>query len=1207
MPLRLKHLELNGYKSFASKADFMFSEGISAIVGPNGSGKSNVVDGIRWVLGEQSYSLLRGKKTEDMIFAGSDKRARAGMAQVTLTFDNSDGWLPIEFSEVAVSRRAHRDGSNDYLLNGQKVRLKDIHELLARCGLAERTYTIIGQGLIDNALALKAEERRALFEEAAGIGLYRDKREDSLRKLDATQRNLDRVLDILEEIRPRLGSLERQAKRARDYHVVKRELDSVLRTWYGFHWRRALAAVDAAAAAAAQAERELAAHQARQAEFDTQVGGLRARAQELRRALNETRGRLDSARSERESLARELAVAEERVRSLAAQRDAALAEIPALQAELTEQQTALAAARDELARVEAEVGQARVDLATAQAVAHDGEAARATLIRRDQEARAALAQAEHELASLRARAGHLRERQQALGESHAAALSEVERLAAEEATARERLTALGQEFATRQRARVAAEAAVSDAQAALRAAEAAQLAAAEDALRAHGELDRLQARQELMLQARAELAGFAAGARALQATDFPTHGVLGDMVEVPTEYEAAISAALGGYAEGLVVDDHSHAEEGLNKLGGEHGRAALLPIRSLNGTHKVSAPQADGVFGVAVDLLPDPGPLRPLLTSVLGNTVVVRDRSVARTVLEAVPYYATIVTLSGELFHAAGPVVGGRDGAPGALEAARVRRDLTAEIAAATEALTAAEARSTQSVADVANAGVALKAAQQALREAQDLERRSAVTRDSAALDAERAAQSAQTRRRALDQALQEATQLAASIDAAEAQIATQAQARDAAQAAGEAAAQSLATFSSEDAGAQLARAQSTAALADQTVANARERAADRARAHAAADRALAERQTRVERIDAELSQRAEADANASARVAELESVVSEATTALEPLTAELAELESDQTRLEASDSESRGTLHSAEKHNTDAQLDAARKQAELDNLRLRIEEDFGLVELEYTDASTGPTPLPFEALVDRLEIVDELPAEIEEQVNRRRNQMRRMGAINPDAEREFTEVRDRHDFLTTQVADLQTAQAQLRDVIAEMDGIMEREFKKTLEEVGGHFTHIFAQLFGGGSAKLMLTDPTNPSTSGVDISCKLPGKKAQGLSMLSGGERSLTACALVFALLKVSPTPFCVLDEVDAMLDEANVGRYRDMLNELAQTTQFIIVTHNRNTVQVADTVYGITMGVDSASQMISLKLDGERIAQANERRHEFAAMAAA
>ncbi len=1206
MPLRLKHLELNGYKSFASKADFIFSEGISAIVGPNGSGKSNVVDGIRWVLGEQSYSLLRGKKTEDMIFAGSDKRARAGMAQVTLTFDNSDGWLPIEFSEVAISRRAHRDGSNDYLLNGQKVRLKDIHELLARCGLAERTYTIIGQGLIDNALALKAEERRALFEEAAGIGLYRDRREDSLRKLDATQRNLDRVLDILEEIRPRLASLERQAKRARDYHVVKRELDSVLRTWYGYHWRRALAAVDAAVEAAARAEAELAAHQARQSEFDVQVGGLRARAQELRRALNATRGELDAARTEREALARDLAVAEERARSLAAQRDAAQAELPALQAELAEQTAALNAARDELARVEAEVGQARAELAAAQSIVHDGESAREALLRRDQESRAALARTDHELAALRARSAHLRERQQSLGETHLAAQAEVDRLLADEAAARERLTGLGQEFASRQHVRLAAETALAVAQAALRAAEAAQLAAAQDAFRAHGELDRLQARQELMLQARAELAGFAAGARALKAADFPSHGVLGDMVEVPAEYEAAISAALGGYAEGLVVDDHHHAEEGLNALGAEHGRAALLPIRSLNGTHKVTAPNAEGVFGVAVDLLADPGPLRPLLTSVLGNTVVVRDRDVARQVLESVPYYATVVTLAGELFHAAGPVVGGRDGAPGALEAARVRRDLTTEIAASTEALASAQARSTQSVVDVANANAGLKTAQQALREAQDAERRAAVARDSGALDAERAAQTAQSRRRSLDQALQEAAQLAASVDAAEAQIATQTAAREIEVATCESAARDLASFSVEDAGAVLARAQATAALAEQTVANARERAQDRARAQAAAERVTAERVSRIERAEAELAQRLEADAAARERVTELDAVVAQASAALEPLAAELSTLEGDQTRLEAVDAESRGTLHAAEKHNTDAQLEAARKQAELDNLRLRIEEDFGLIELEYSDASTGPTPLPFEALVDRLERIEELPEGAEEQVNRRRNQMRRMGAINPEAEREYNEVRDRHDFLTTQVADLQSAQGQLRDVIGEMDQIMEREFKKTLEEVGGHFTHIFAQLFGGGSAKLMLTDPTNPSTSGVDISCKLPGKKAQGLSMLSGGERSLTACALVFALLKVSPTPFCVLDEVDAMLDEANVGRYRDMLNELGQMTQFIIVTHNRNTVQVADTVYGITMGVDSASQMISLKLDGERLAHAGERKQEFAALPA-
>src|SRR5512141_3305112 len=237
--MHFKRLEIQGFKTFATRTVFEFRPGITAVVGPNGSGKSNIADAIRWVLGEQSYSLLRGKKTEDMIFSGSEQRPRAGMASATITFDNSDGWLPIDFSEVAITRRAYRDGQNEYLLNGQKVRLKEIAELLGRSGLAERTYTIIGQGLVDAALSLKPEERRKLFEEAAGIGLYRSRREESLTRLDTTRRNLERVLDILSELEPRLGSLERQAKRAMDYERIRADLRVLMRDWYGYHWHKA--------------------------------------------------------------------------------------------------------------------------------------------------------------------------------------------------------------------------------------------------------------------------------------------------------------------------------------------------------------------------------------------------------------------------------------------------------------------------------------------------------------------------------------------------------------------------------------------------------------------------------------------------------------------------------------------------------------------------------------------------------------------------------------------------------------------------------------------------------------------------------------------------------------------------------------------------------------------------------------------------------
>ena len=272
---RLKSLELHGYKTFANRTVFEFPGAVTAIVGPNGSGKSNITDALRWVLGEQSYSLLRGKKTEDMIFSGSDRRTRSGMATATVILDNSDNWLPIDFTEVAIARRAYRDGSNEYLLNGQRVRLKDVSELLAESGLAERTYTIIGQGLVDAALALRAEDRRRLFEEAAGISLHRSRRQEAIRRLANTQRNLERVEDILLELRPRLRSLERQARRAQDYEHATSDLRALLREWYGYHWHRAQEELSQAQIQANELARVLGSKRQRETELDEEINLLR--------------------------------------------------------------------------------------------------------------------------------------------------------------------------------------------------------------------------------------------------------------------------------------------------------------------------------------------------------------------------------------------------------------------------------------------------------------------------------------------------------------------------------------------------------------------------------------------------------------------------------------------------------------------------------------------------------------------------------------------------------------------------------------------------------------------------------------------------------------------------------------------------------------------------------------------------------------------
>jgi chromosome segregation protein len=307
----------------------------------------------------------------------------------------------------------------------------------------------------------------------------------------------------------------------------------------------------------------------------------------------------------------------------------------------------------------------------------------------------------------------------------------------------------------------------------------------------------------------------------------------------------------------------------------------------------------------------------------------------------------------------------------------------------------------------------------------------------------------------------------------------------------------------------------------------------------------------------------------------------------IEPGEKELADLEEQHETLLKSEGEARQALNVAERHHTQAQIALARHQESLDTLRERIEDDFGLVAFEYDEAVSGPTPLPLDGLVEHLPYVTELSPEIEETLKRQRTQLRRMGSINPEAQKEFKEVQERFDFLTNQVSDLEAAEADIKEVIAELEVLMDREFRKTFDVVASEFREIFSRLFGGGSAQLILTDTEDLTNTGIDIETRLPGKRTQRLALLSGGERSLTAAALVFALIKASPTPFCVMDEVDAMLDEANVGRFCELLTELSRTTQFVVITHNRGTVQAADVIYGITMGRDTASKMISLKLD--------------------
>jgi chromosome segregation protein len=1196
MPLRLKSLELHGYKTFASRTIFEFSGAITAIVGPNGSGKSNIADSLRWVLGEQSYSLLRGRKTEDMIFSGSEQRSRAGMAAATITFDNEDGWLPIDFSEVTVSRRAYRDGQNEYLINKQHMRLKDVTELLAQSGLAERTYTIIGQGLVDAALALKAEERRRLFEEAAGTGLHRVRREEALRRLEGTQRNLERVQDILAELQPRLRSLERQARRAQEYDQIRADLQVVLREWYGYHWHRAQKDVSEALESARHQEKILEKARQQQGELDRELGGVRERAQVLRASLNSWHRQSSQLHERREFLSRQLAVADERIHAFQDQQLTLQSDLDGLQAELILNRDRLNQAEQEVVRLGEELEDARSQVLAAQHSLETRQKERLQAENAWQKSRQLLLDLNTRDSQLQAR---LTERQAQAGRANDA-LSNAARAfdvaQAEVKAAQEKVKSGLLDLDRAQAGRKAAEVALADQR--LRQVEMEEKRSGLQERRAavSTERARLLAQLEVIENAEKALTGYAGGTRVLlqaakQARLSGARGALSSYLDVPHELELAISAALGDYLDAVVLEEGPGPA--LDLLQDQTERGVLLPLRSLKPSTPISSQSWDhaSVIGLAADLVKAPPELLPAVDLLLGQVLIVNDRAIARQLLPKIPAGARLVTLAGEVFLASGPVIsaGVREGKGGSnlISRQRQRRELQAESGRITGELQELEAQVLQADEQAHAAQVETERQAQLAHAAQQAEQRAALAANHARLDEEQA-QRQELWQREQQEKLQdeirrgevEALQMRTELKNLEAQI-------DQAREQTRSMAAALASLTLDEHQAQVSHWNTRVAVAERALADGRARLNERQLALENAAEAVRQRQERLENLIEARQALEQSKITLRQDESKIHAEIEALRTVIDPAEDELENLEKEQIGRQGAEALARAELSKAEHHHAQARIALARRQEALDTLRRRIEDDFGLVAFEYSDEVSGPTPLPLQGMVEQLPMISQISPETEETMKRQRAQLRRIGPVNPEAQNEYQEVKERFHFLTEQVKDLEKATEDIYQVIAELDELMQREFRKTFNAVAGEFHEIFTRLFDGGTAHLVLTDPGDLTNTGIDIEARLPGRRSQGLSLLSGGERSLTATALVFALLRVSPTPFCVLDEVDAMLDEANVGRFRDLLRELSANTQFVVVTHNRNTVQVADVIYGVTMGRDSSSQVLSLKLD--------------------
>src|SRR5215207_4508562 len=641
MPLRLKSLELQGYKTFASKTAFEFAGGITAIVGPNGSGKSNIVDALRWVLGEQSYALLRGKKTEDMIFNGSEHRPRASMASAHIVFDNATGWLPVDFTEVGMTRRAYRDGHNDYLLNDQHVRLRDLNELLAASGLSERTYTILGQGLVDASLALKADERRRLFEEAAGVGLYRVRREEALKRLENTTRNLERVLDIMSELEPRIRSLERQAKRALEYGRAQADLKVILREWYGFHWHHAQQELtesrEMVRAQEARVQEARAVHMKAQAEYNT----FRERFVGLRSQLNAWHRQSAELHNRREEVSRSLAVLEERQRSLLSAQFSVLSDQDRASDEERVAQERFAEAQQEAVRLQTEYDEAQQQYAAAQNAFQTSQAERASLEESLRSARAEIEKWNTQRAESQARLDELKSRLESLQSRLTAAEKAIELAEVHARQVEEIHTAARQGREEAERQLREAESELGEKRRALEGLETERRVKTEERTQKLAEHTRARAQLEVLEQAEQSLAGYAEGARFL--LDAARHarlrgarGALSASLDVPAELEVAVAAALGDTLDAILLDA-GEIEEALHLLESDGaGRAVLLPLEN-HSRPPITDPGDENSLGVASELVNAPEDLRAAVHLMLGQTLIVRDRVTARRLLNDLP------------------------------------------------------------------------------------------------------------------------------------------------------------------------------------------------------------------------------------------------------------------------------------------------------------------------------------------------------------------------------------------------------------------------------------------------------------------------------------------------------------------------------------------------------------------------------------------
>lgn len=1182
--MRLKKLYIHGFKSFADRVEMTFEHGVTGVVGPNGCGKSNISDAVRWVLGEQSARQLRGSRMEDVIFNGTEKRRRMAYCEVTLTFDNEDRSLPSDYTEVAVTRRVFRTGESEYLLNGAACRLKDVVDLFRDTGIGRDGYSIVGQGRVGEILSQKSEDRRQVFEEAAGIVKYKARKSEAEKRLDNTEQNLSRIADIISELESRLEPLRLQSEDTRKYLAMREEQKGL----------------------------DLNVFLIRSERYQEKIAELRLTAENMRETLAQNEREQQALNERRESVQNQLSEREERAAELRESLQALIQEVEAQEGQANVLRERLAASRREQARVEdekraAEEGETgmrrRIETLEGE-IAREGEGVAAREERQAALDRA-LEEAETAAARLETEAEDAKERVIRF-------MNDMGDVKSEQA----RLTALG-EAIDRQLASLSAGAeedsrvtadlrrAVEDAEGVwdeendrLKALNEAAREISERTRRAGEEYERLTAESQKLLSIKQEL-----GSRLKLLTEMQrdyegynlsvkqvlmeaerrggagVHGVVASILHAPQKLERALDMVLGGTLQNVVVDRDEDAKAMIEYLKrNRYGRATFLPISSIRGRtldmgerRVLSMP---GCVGLASEMVTYDPIYRGIVENLLGRTVIAEDLNSGIAIQRAGRYQFRLVTLDGDVMHSGGSMTGGS-----------VQSRMTS--------LLSREREITESAENMKKLTEKLAQAQNQLKKGE--EERAALKKERAQLfddvhQQEIAVTRAEDHLARAREELNGHTGRAARVNEARAQLAEQK-----AEILSQLDALGQRRETTEDEGETLrkkAQALQTSLSEKRVALNAqRQEAGDARVALATAKRGFEALKQDLSRLNAQKGDAARALAEAAES---LRALACRLKADEEALTTEEGRLElarrglngaredfqrADESRLKAQTelkeiSESAERLRVATEEFTDrshrAEMALSRAENDLEQMTARIWEDY---QLTYEGAEPFRDP-------------DFKLAESEKRLNTLRAAIRAMGPVNVSAMDEYRETSERYTELSAQRDDLERAKNDLMGIISELTGKMETQFRAQFEQLDVYFRQTFTELFGGGRAELRLEDPKDALNTGIEIVAQPPGKKLQMLSLLSGGERALTAIAILFAMLKLKPTPFCILDEIEAALDDANIDNFAEYLQTYSNKTQFVVVTHRKGTMSRCDALYGVAMEEKGVSKLVSVKL---------------------